>query len=348
MEKRRLGRTGLDVPALCLGTMMYGDQIGEADAAQQMDACFKRGINFFDTAEAYTVPPRAETQGESERIVGRWIKARGNRDRMIVATKVAGRAQMPWMREGGAETRLAPDQIRFALERSLVNLQTDYVDLYQIHWPDRALPLFGGGRTGYIHYKDKGTPIEETLSALDGLVKEGKVRHIGLSNESPYGVMSFLNAADRLGLSRVVSIQNAYNLLNRTFETGLAEIALEEQVGLLAYSPIGQGALTGKYLGGARPAGSRGALYNRLQRYETPMADDAVRGYLKIADNFGADPAAFAVAFVASRPFVTSTIFGARGMDQLDKIFASLEIEWTDEMEKAVNELHGRIQNPCP
>ncbi len=348
MEKRRLGRSDLNVPVLCLGTMMYGEQITEKDAVDQMDACVDRGINFFDTAEMYTVPPKPETQGESERIVGRWIAARKNRDKMILATKVSGRAPFPWMREDGGETRLTPAQIRYALERSLNNLQTDYVDLYQVHWPDRGVQNFGGARTGYVHYSDAGIPIEETLSALGDLVTEGKVRQVGLSNETPYGVMRYLAAAEIMNLPRVASIQNCYNLINRTFESGLAEIALEEQAGLLAYSPIGQGALTGKYLNGSRPEGSRGALYNRLSRYETPLADEAIRGYLALAEKFGADPAAFAMQFVTTRPFVTSNIFGARTMEQLGVIFSSLDLKWTAEMETAVNELHGRIQNPCP
>ncbi|MEZ5892893.1 MAG: aldo/keto reductase [Parvularculaceae bacterium] len=348
MEKRPLGRTGVSVPKLCLGTMMFGDQISEADAAAQMDACLDRGVDFFDTAEAYTVPPKAETQGESERIVGRWMAARKNRAKMTIATKVCGRSPMPWMRPGGGESRLTPEQIRFAVERSLKNLQTDYIDLYQLHWPDRTLQLFGGMRTGYVHYADKGVPFEETLGALGDLVREGKVRHVGVSNESPYGVMSYLKASETKNLPRIASIQNGYNLLNRTFEAGLAEIALEENVGLLAYSPIGQGVLTGKYLDGAKPAGSRGALYNRLQRYETPGADAAIRGYVALAKKFGADPAAFAMQFVTTRPFVTSNIFGARTLDQLDVIFSSLDLNWTTEMEAAVNELHGRIQNPCP
>ncbi len=348
MEKRRLGRTGLEVPALCLGTMMYGDQISDTDADLQMDACFDRGINFLDTAEMYTVPPKPETQGESERIVGRWIASRNNRDKILLATKVAGRSPAAYMRPEGGQTRLEPKQIRFALERSLKNLQTDYVDLYQLHWPDRTLQLFGGVRTGYVHYDDPGIPIEETLGALGDLVKEGKVRHVGLSNETPYGVMRFLRAAEKLDLPRVASIQNGYNLLNRTFESGLAEIALEEQVGLLAYSPIAQGALTGKYLDGAKPAGSRGALFDRLQRYETPSGEQAIRGYIALADKFGVDRASFAMQFVTTRPFVTSNIFGVRNLEQLDAVFASIDLKWTDEMEKAVNELHGHIQNPCP
>ncbi len=348
MEKRRLGRTDLEVPALCLGTMMYGDQIGEDDAVLQMDACLDRGINFLDTAEMYTVPPKPETQGESERIVGRWMAARKNRDDVVLATKVAGRSPAAYMRPDGGETRLTPAQIRFAIERSLKNLQTDYVDLYQLHWPDRRVQLFGGARTGYVHSDEESVPIEETLGALGDLVKEGKVRHVGLSNETPYGVMRFLEAAKERGLPRVVSIQNAYSFLNRTFETGLAEIAMAEQVGLLAYSPIAQGVLTGKYLDGKNPPGSRKALFDRVQRYETPCADDAVRGYLAIAEKFGADPAAFAMAFVTSRPFVTSNIFGARNLDQLETIFASLDIDWTKEMDDAVNDLHGRNQNPCP
>lgn len=348
MERRRLGRTELDVSALCLGTMMYGDQISEADAAAQMDACFDRGIDFFDTAEMYTVPPKPETQGQSERIVGRWIKARKLRDKIVLATKVSGRSPAPWMRPDGKGTALTPDQIRFAVERSLENLQTDYIDLYQIHWPDRGIQNFGGARTGYIHYQESGVPIEETLGALGDLVKEGKIRHVGLSNETPYGVMRFLRASETLNLPRVASIQNAYNLINRSFESGLAEIALEEQVGLLAYSPIAQGALTGKYLGGAKPEGSRGALYNRLQRYETPSADPAIREYLGLAEKFGADPAAFAMKFVTTRPFVTANIFGVRNLEQLEAIFSSIDLDWTQEMEAAVNQVHGRIQNPCP
>ncbi len=347
MEKRRLGRTDLDVPALCLGTMMYGDQISEADASRQMDACADRGINFFDTAELYTIPPKKETQGESERIIGRWMTAKKNRDDIIIATKIAGRSPMPWLRDGEV-TRLNREQIFSAVERSLKNLETDYIDLYQLHWPDRPEQNFGASREGYIHYDDKGIPAEETLAALGDLVKAGKIRHVGLSNETPYGVMKFIGAADTKSLPRVVSIQNAYNLVNRAFEAGLAEIALEENVGLLAYSPIGQGMLTGKYLDGRKPSGSRGAMFGRLDRYETPLADEAIRGYVGLAEQFGVHPAAFAMQFVTTRPFVTSNIFGANGMDQLQIIFDSLEINWSYEMDRAVNDLHIRIQNPCP
>jgi len=347
MEKRRLGRTDLDVPALCLGTMMYGDQISEADASRQMDACADRGINFFDTAELYTVPPKKETQGESERIIGRWMTAKKNRDDIIIATKIAGRSPMPWLRDGEM-TRLNREQIFSAVERSLKNLETDYIDLYQLHWPDRPVQNFGASRQGYIHYDDSGVPIEETLGALGELVAAGKIRHVGLSNETPYGVMKFAHAAETKSLPRVASIQNAYNLVNRAFEAGLAEIALEENVGLLAYSPIGQGMLTGKYLDGASPEGSRGAMFGRLDRYQTPFADEAIRSYVGLAEQFGVHPAAFAMQFVTTRPFVTSNIFGANGMDQLQIIFDSLEINWSYEMDRAVNDLHGRIQNPCP
>ncbi len=347
MEKRRLGRTDLEVPILCLGTMMFGEQISEADGFSQMDACVDRGINFFDSAELYTIPPKPETQGESERIVGRWMAAKKNRSDMIIATKVTGRSPMTWIRDG-QETRLTRDQIFQAVERSLENLQTDYIDLYQLHWPERGLQNFGGIRTGYIHYEDKGVPFEETLAALDELVKIGKIRHIGVSNESPYGVMSFLHEAQTRELTRIASIQNAYSLINRTFESGLAEITLEEQVSLLAYSPIAQGALTGKYLDGALPKGSRGELFNRMSRYETPQAEDAINGYVKLSEKFGVHPAALAMQFVTTRPFMTSTIFGAHGMDQLEIAFSSLEVKWTDEMEHAVNALHGSIQSPCP
>ncbi|MEO1137102.1 MAG: aldo/keto reductase, partial [Pseudomonadota bacterium] len=279
---------------------------------------------------------------------GRWLKARGHRDDVIIATKVTGRSSFPWMRENGGEARMTRDQIDFAVNRSLKNLQTDYIDLYQLHWPDRPVQNFGAAREGYAHYDDKGAAFADILDALGDQVKAGKIRYVGLSNETPYGVMRFLSEAETKGLPRMASIQNAYSLVNRTFETGLAEIALEEEVGLLAYSPMAQGALTGKYLGGKSPAGSRGALFSRLGRYQTPMADEAFAGYVSIAKDFGIDAAAFALQFVTTRPFVTSNIFGASSLKQLEVVFSSLDFNWSSEMENAVNELHGRIQNPCP
>ncbi|MEO0398229.1 MAG: aldo/keto reductase [Pseudomonadota bacterium] len=347
MERRPLGNTDLTVPVLCLGSMMYGDQIPEKEAFAQMDACFDRGVDFIDTAELYTIPPKPETQGESERIVGRWIKERGRRDKVIIATKVAGRSPMQWLRKG-RNTRLTKSQIRYAVDRSLQNLQTDYIDLYQTHWPDRDAQLFGSEINGYKHFDDPGVPFEETLGVLGDLVTAGKIRHVGVSNETSWGVMRMLGAGARDGLPRIQSIQNAYNLINRTFETGLAEIAIEEKVGLLAYSPIAQGALSGKYLNGALPAGSRKARNGRFERYQTPSADTAIKAYVDIAQKFSIDPSALAMQFVTTRPFVTSNIFGASDMAQLDVIFASLDIPWTDELDTAVHAVHATIANPCP
>ena len=347
MEKRRLGLTDLDVPVLCLGTMMMGDQINEDDSRTQMDACAERGVNFFDTAELYTVPPKAETQGESERIVGRWMADRNNRKDMIIATKVAGRVDVPWLR-GGEECRLSRDQIIAAAECSLKNLQTDYIDLYQTHWPDRRAQMFGSSLYGYVHYDEPGIAIEETIRAMEELVSSGKVRHIGVSNETPYGVMRHLQNAGDHSLPRIVSIQNAFNLLNRTFESGLAEIAIEESVGLLAYSPLAQGTLTGKYMDGVVPKGSRRDFMDRMQRYQKPGVENAVRRYVDIANDFGIAPAAFAMAFVTSRPFLTSNIFGANGLDQLQMIFGSLDVKWTDEMERTVNGAFAELQSPAP
>lgn len=348
LERRPLGRTDLTVPSLCLGTMMYGDQMDRDGAFRQMDRCVEFGIDFFDTAELYTIPPKPETQGESERIVGAWMKARGNRDDIILATKVTGKSGMTYIR-GGDQPRVTPAQISVALERSLENLQTDYVDLYQIHWPDRSVTIFGSELKGYTHHDTDGAvPFDEQLSALSKHVEAGRVRHIGLSNETPWGVMQFLAAAERHGLSRVVSIQNCYSLVNRTFEYGLAEIAMQEQVGLLAYSPIAQGALSGKYLDGTKPSGSRGEMFGRLGRYETPSADAAIRGYVDIARRFDLDPSALAMQFVTTRPWVTSNIFGASNDQQLDVIFASVDIDWADALMDEVNALHATYPNPCP
>jgi aryl-alcohol dehydrogenase-like predicted oxidoreductase len=352
MRKRELGRTGLKVSSVCLGTMTFGDQTPEADAFAQMDLAVARGVDFFDTAEMYASPPTAETQGETERIVGRWLNARGGRDKIVLATKVAGRTRdMLWirpeaMRDGG-QVRVNARQIDYAVEQSLQRLQTDYIDIYQVHWPDRLYRGFGF--QVYKDYPEDFAAFEDTLGALSRHVEKGAVRHVGVSNESPWGVMRYLAAAETRGLPRLVSIQNAYNLVNRRFETGgLAEVALREQVGLLAYSPLAQGQLTGKYLGGAHLPGTRKALYNRMQRYEGPGAEAAIAAYVDTARALGVSPVALALKFVDMRPWVTATIIGASNVKQLDEDLAAFDTVWTDEMEVAVNAIHAAHPDPCP
>ena len=349
MEMRRLGRTDLQVSAICLGTMTWGQQNTEGEGHAQLDYAFERGINFIDTAEMYSVPPKPETQGSTERIIGSWLAARKNRDKVVLATKVAGRGSANWLREDGAKTELDAKNINFAVDASLKRLRADYIDLYQLHWPDRALPLFAERTTTFRDLK-RGPehPIEETLEALAGLVKAGKVRHVGLSNETSWGTMRFLGAAEAGKGPRVVSIQNAYNLLNRTFEIGLAEIALRESVGLLAYSPLAQGYLTGKYQGGARPPGARTTLFGRGQRYEKPGVEEAIDAYLALAREHGLDPAQMALAFVTSRPFVTSNIIGATTMAQLKTDIASLDVKIPPELEDAINAIHHTRGNVAP
>jgi len=348
MQYRELGRTGTKVSALCLGTMTWGEQNSEAEGHAQMDYALAQGINFFDTSEMYAVPPKAETQGSTERIIGTWLKARGARDKVILATKIAGRSPMNWLRKDGAGTEQTPEQIAEAIDSSLKRLQTDYIDLYQLHWPDRPVAMFGATGLTYRHAEGTSVPVDEILGALQTHVKAGKIRWIGLSNESAWGTMTFLHYATAKGLPRVQSIQNAYSLINRTFEIGLAEIAHREQVGLLAYSPLAQGYLTGKYQGGALPAKSRKALFNRLQRYEKPQTAPAVDRYLAIAERFGLDPAQMALQFVTTRPFVTATIIGATTMEQLKTDIASASIPWSGEIEKAIDEAHHAQPNPAP
>jgi aryl-alcohol dehydrogenase-like predicted oxidoreductase len=346
MQYRPLGRTGLDVSLICLGTMTWGQQNTEAEGHAQMDLALDRGVNFFDTAELYSIPPRPETQGSTERIIGSWFKRRGARDRVILATKVVGRTDMAWFRNG-SPAELSRAQIEEAVNASLRRLQTDYIDLYQLHWPDRPMS-WGANPVIYRHQEGASHPIEEILEALGGLVKAGKIRHVGLSNESAWGTMTFLKHAEARGLPRVQSVQNAYNLLNRTYETALAEVSLREGVSLLAYSPLGQGFLTGKYLGGARPPGARTTLFNRGQRYETPGAEPAIERYMALARETGLDPAQLAIAFVNSRPFVTSTIIGATSMEQLEADLGSLDVTITPELEERINAIHLVHTNPCP
>jgi aryl-alcohol dehydrogenase-like predicted oxidoreductase len=349
MEHRPLGRTDLHVSAICLGTMTFGQQNTENEGHEQLDYAFAQGVNFLDAAEIYSIPPKPETQGSTERIIGSWLKSRKNRDHVIVATKVSGRGDAYWLRKGGETPRLDRKNIFEAIDGSLARLQTDYVDLYQLHWPDRSLPLFGAGGTVFRPPTPRDeVPIEETLEALAELVALGKVRHIGLSNETPWGVAQFLRASEAGKGPRVVSIQNAYNFINRTFEMGLAEFAMREQVGLLAYSPLAQGYLTGKYRGGARPAGARTTLFERGQRYEKPGVEAAIDEYLALAKEFGLDPAQLSIAYVTSRPFVTSNIIGATTMAQLKSNLASININISHELEERIDEIHQRRSNPAP
>jgi aryl-alcohol dehydrogenase-like predicted oxidoreductase len=346
MKMKPLGRTGLSVSEICLGTMTFGEQNTEAEGHAQMDYALERGINFFDTAELYSIPPKPETQGSTETIIGSWFAKGGRRDRVILATKIVGRTAMDWFRPNKELGRITPAQIDYAVEGSLKRLQTDYIDLYQMHWPDRAIQTFGGW--GYRHFKPDFTPFEVILEALGRHVDKGNIRHIGVSNETAYGVMRFVGEAEKRGLPRIASIQNAYNLVNRTFEYGLAEACIEEEVSLLAYSPLGQGYLTGKYQNGALPAGSRKALFQRLGRYEGPGADGAIQSYLDLAAACGLTPEQLAIAFCASRPFMTSTIIGATTMDQLTADIEAFAAPWNETLEKAVNHLHATCPNPCP
>ncbi|EGW54975.1 NADP(H)-dependent aldo-keto reductase [Candidatus Endoriftia persephonae] len=346
MEYRQLGRTGIHVSALCLGTMTFGEQNSEAEAHAQLDRALTAGINLIDTAEMYPVPPRPETQGRTESYIGSWLAKRGQRDRVILASKVAGPADwLPYLRDGAP--RLNQHHIEAALDASLRRLQTDYIDIYQLHWPERSTNYFG--QLGYQHQPDDHSiPIEETLGVLDKLVQAGKIRHIGVSNETPWGLMRYLQLAETNDLPRAVSIQNPYNLLNRSFEVGLAEIAQREACGLLAYSPLAFGVLSGKYLDGVRPTGARLTLFERFTRYSNPEAEHATQAYVALAREHAVDPAQMALAWVTSRPFVTSNIIGATTLQQLEIDLASLQLKLSPELEAGIEAIHTRQPNPSP
>jgi aryl-alcohol dehydrogenase-like predicted oxidoreductase len=346
MELRPLGRSEIHVSPLCLGTMTFGEQNTEADAHAQLDRALAVGINFIDTAEMYPVPPRAETVGLTETYIGTWLASRRNRERVVLATKVAGPgAWLPHVREG--RSRLNRANIEAALHASLERLQTDYVDLYQLHWPDRETNYFG--KLGFEPIADEDTvPLRETLEVLADLMRSGKIRAIGVSNETPWGVMRFLALAEQHGLPRMASIQNPYSLLNRTFEIGLAEVAIREHCGLLAYSPLAFGVLSGKYLEGRRPEGARLTLFERFNRYSNPESEHATAEYVALAQRHGLDPAQMALAWVTSRPFTTSNIIGATRLDQLTSNLASIELTLSDEILAEIETIHTRQPNPAP
>ncbi|MCU0841760.1 MAG: NADP(H)-dependent aldo-keto reductase [Thiobacillaceae bacterium] len=345
MDYRRLGTSDLNVSAVCLGTMTYGQQNTAAEAHAQLDFAFECGVNFIDTAEMYPVPPRAETVTRTEALVGDWLR-RMPRDRVILATKVAGpRRHMTWIR--GGPKALDRTNIRAAIEGSLARLRTDYIDLYQLHWPERNVPMFGQYQFDPAR-ETEVVPIREQLEALAELVREGKVRHVGLSNEHPWGVMEFLRLAGEHGLPRVVAIQNPYSLINRVFEFGLAEIAYREQVGLLAYSPLAFGHLSGKYLADAAAPGRVTLFPGFAQRYEKPNVRPAVAAYAELAGRHGFTPTQLALSFVYRRWFVTSTIIGATSLAQLKEDLGAWERPLPDEVLAEIEALHLRYMNPAP
>lgn len=347
MEYRNLGRTGLSVSAICLGTMTWGSQNSEAEGHAQISCALDAGVNFLDTAEMYPVTPsRAETRGRTEEIVGSWFARNGGRDKVVLATKVMGPFWMEPIR--GGNNRLDRRNIELAVETSLKRLQTDYIDLYQMHWPDRTVPKFGGRGLSWLEDAADTVPIEETLEALEALVKAGKIRHIGVSNETPWGVARYLNLSEQRGLPRIASIQNAYNLLNRLFEGGLSEFALREDVGLLAYSPLAAGHLSGKYMGGVVPQGSRLDVARQFTRYDTPPQRDATARYVAIAHAFGLDPAQMALAFVNDRPFVTANIIGATSLDQLRTALGSIDLKLDEAVLAAIEDTQRANPDPCP
>ena len=347
MEKRELGRTGDMVTSVCLGTMTWGEQNTEAEAHEQLNYAIDRGINFIDVAEMYPVPARAETQGRTEEYIGTWISARKKRDDFYLATKITGRSGMTWTRDGKVGmTRHTKAQIDEAVKKSLKRLQTDYIDLYQLHWPDRPLQGFG-----FHSYHDYDTNDMESLfdilTALDAHVTAGNIRHIGLSNGSAWGMMKFVELAETHNLPRIASIQNVYSLVARRFDYAQAEIAMREDVGLLPYSILGMGYLTGKYDDGSAPKGSRKDLFPEfLGRYHNDGGLDAIKACNEAARDLGLTPAQFAQKFTEQREFVTSNIIGATTMEQLKDNIDAHDIKWTDEMEKAAHQIHKKYRSP--
>lgn len=346
MHYHRIPHSTLEVSQLGLGTMTFGEQNSEADAHAQLDLAMSCGINLIDTAEMYPVPPRPETQGLTEQYIGSWLKKRGSRDKIVLASKVAGPSR-------GSDASIRPHQaldrknIREALDASLKRLNTDYLDLYQLHWPQRQTNFFG--KLGY-QYSETTAPVTllETLEALTEQVRAGKIRYIGVSNETAWGVMRYLQLAEKHELPRIVTIQNPYSLLNRSFEVGLAEISQHEGVELLAYSSLAFGTLSGKYLNGAKPAGARNTLFSRFTRYSGEQSEKAIAEYVALAQKHGLDPSQMALAYVRQQPFVASTLLGATTLDQLKINIESFNLTLNADILEELEAIHRRYTYPAP
>ncbi len=345
MKFKKLGVTDLNVSLICLGTMTWGTQNTEKEAYEQMDYSLERGVNFFDTAELYSVPPDAKSYGKTEVMIGNWFEKRKNRDKIILASKVAGPG-CDWIRNG--ENNFNEKNIGKAIEGSLRRLKTDYIDLYQLHWPERSTNCFG--RREYVHREDERNwnDFESILNALEKYTKSGKIRYIGLSNETPYGLSKYLELSKNKNLPRVMSVQNPYSLVNRTYEVGMSEISIREKCGLLVYYPLAAGALSGKYRNGQMPKNARMTLFKGWERMINPLAMKAYDEYYNLAKEYNLSMVQLAQAFVNSRPFVTSNIIGATTMEQLKENINSIDIELTDEIMKKINLIHNNNPNPSP
>lgn len=346
MDYKKLGTTDIEVSKICLGTMTFGEQNSEAEGHEQMDYALEQGVNFFDTAEMYSVPSSAKTQGSTERIIGTWFKKTGNRDKVVLATKITGPSPgLSFLRD---PLNFSPEQLDIAIEGSLKRLQTDHVDLYQLHWPERKVNMFGVRNYPY-HSEDQWEDNFLTiLEKMQSLIKEGKIRHFGVSNETPWGVMNFVKLAEKHNLPRPMSIQNPYSLLNRIFDVGLAEVAMREKVGLLAYSPMGFGMLSGKYHKKTDTPESRINKFKAYSRYSSQNSWDATTKYLELAESNGMTLAEMSLAFINDLPFVTANIIGATTMEQLKENIGSADVTLSKEVLKAINEIQEQYPNSAP
>ncbi|MCB4799050.1 aldo/keto reductase [Neotamlana laminarinivorans] len=342
MKYTTIPNTNIKVSKLCLGTMTFGNQNTEAEGHQQLDYAIESGINFIDTAELYPVPATAETSGRTSEIVGTWLKKSGKRDQVVLASKIAGTGDYTAHIRTNGFSKAA---INEAIDLELKRLQTDYIDLYQLHWPERDTNRFGV-RTYTLDTQWEDN-FNDILNSLDMLVKQGKIKHIGISNENSWGTMRYLQESKTNNLPRIKTIQNAYSLLTRSFETDLAEVSLREHVGLLAYSPMAFGVLSGKYIKGTAEDNARLKLFPRFSRYSSVNATKAAKQYLKIAEEHGLTLAQLSLAFVTQQPFVTSTIIGATTMNQLKENIASIEVSLNDDILKQINAVHDNIPNPA-
>lgn len=345
MKYTTLPNTDIQVSKICLGTMTFGQQNTEAEGHAQMDYALEQGVNFFDTAEMYSVPARQETYGSTERIIGTWFQKTGNRDKVVLASKIAGpNPNFTYMRE---KNDFSPASIQYALDQSLQRLQTDYIDLYQLHWPERKTNFFGqrGFKVQDDAWEDN---IHAVLETLNGFIQEGKIKHIGLSNETPWGIMRFLEESKYHNLPRIKTVQNPYSLLNRLYENGSAEIGIRENVGLLAYSPMAFGVLSGKFLTGEAHPNARINLFPQFSRYNSEQSAAATRLYNEIAQQNGLTLTQLALAFIEQQPFVTSTIIGATTMEQLKENIDTINVTLSEELLQAIDGVQAKIPDPAP